>query len=116
MGIKKEMDKLFGSPGEAMKSIKELSDSVAALDTAKLKELRGILAAVGGVQVGPEEIKLIVEMVKIICAVDIEKVKEFRQLIVNLTQLVKLLPRDIPIGEILQTVREEFAGKQESSR
>lgn len=106
--IKKQMDDIFGTPGQALKQIKELSDSVATIDMSKLKELRVILATIPSLQIDNEFLRLVVELVKILDNVELDKVKEFRQLILNISQLVAKLPKDIPIGEILQTVKEDL--------
>ncbi len=108
--LKQQMDENFGKPGEAIKNIKELSDSLASIDKEKLRELKSMMGAMGNVQVDIEQLRLIVEVVRMLCSVDIEKVKEFRQLLISLIQLVKLLPKDmkdLPIGEILQGLKQE---------
>lgn len=106
--LKKQMDGWFGPPGEALKTITELSNSLANIDMAKVKELRTMVGALGTVQIQPDELRLVTELVKMLCGVDIEMIREFRQLIINLTQLVRLLPKDVPVAEILQAVRSEI--------
>ncbi len=109
-GMKKFMDENFGKPGEAIKNMKELSDSLVSIDKEKLKELKSMMGAIGNVQMDVEQLRLIVEVVRMLCSVDIEKVKEFRQLLISLIQLVKLLPKDIkdlPIAEILQELKQK---------
>ena len=71
-----------------------------------------MMGSMGNVQMDIEQLRLIVEIVKMLCSVDIEKVKEFRQLLVNIQQIVKLLPKDVnlkelPIGEILAGIKKE---------
>lgn len=106
--IKNRLDNIFGPPGEALKNVKELSDSLANIDVAKLKELRATFSVMSGVQVSGEELHMVVDLARILCNVDLEKVKEFRQLVINLTQLVKLLPKDVPVGDIIQAVKGEL--------
>lgn len=107
--FKKQMNGWFGPPGEAIKNITELSNSLVSIDQAKLKEVRSLMGALGNFPVDVEQLRLVVELVKMLCAVDIENVKEFRQLILNLIQLVKLLPKDmkdLPISDILHQVKQ----------
>lgn len=111
-GLKDFMDSNFGKPGEAIKLLKDLSEAVASIDQAKLKEIKTMMGSMGNVQMDIEQLRLIVEIVKMLCSVDIEKVKEFRQLLVNIQQIVKLLPKDVnlkelPIGEILAGIKKE---------
>jgi hypothetical protein len=119
--FKKQMDESFGSPAQAIKSIKELSDSLAQFDHAKLKDLKALLATMDleRLKTVLEIIKQLrsvdirstdmVEVVKMIVNLDIAKVKEFNQVLVNLIALVKLLPKDfkdLPIGEILNQLKQ----------
>jgi hypothetical protein len=70
------------------------------------------MGSMGNVQVDAEQLRLINEIVKTLCNVDIEKVKEFRQLLVNIQQIIKLLPKDVnlkdlPIGELLSGLKQD---------
>lgn len=108
--LKTTMDETFGKPGEAIKNIKELADSLAAIDQAKLKEIKSLMTLMGNVPLEGAQLGHIVEIVKMVCAVDIEKLKETRELIVSLNQLAKMLPKDLkdlPIDEILRAIKQE---------
>jgi len=47
-----------------------------------------------------------VELVRMFCTLDIEKIKEARQLVANILQVVKALPKDLPVGEIVGSLKE----------
>jgi len=109
--IKKHFDSMFGDPTALLKSVNEISASLATLDMQKLKEMRAIIVSLGSIQAGvnQEQMQYVTEIIKILCSVDIEKVKEFRALIQNLTHLAKMLPKDVPVKEIMDIVKGEVS-------
>jgi|GEM_PF-1625707 hypothetical protein len=105
-GLKDLLDSNFGKPTEAIHLLTELSNAVASIDQAKLREVKGMLGSMSNVQLDVDQLRLVVELVRMFCTLDIEKVKEARQLVANIFQLVKALPKDLPVGEIVGTLKE----------
>jgi hypothetical protein len=143
-GLKDLIESNFGKPTEAIHSLTELSNAIASIDQAKLREIKGMLGSMGNVQMDVEQLRLVVELVKefctldiaklkevkglmgsmgkadlnvdqlrlvvellkLFCTLDIEKLKEAGKLIANVTQLVNKLPKDLPVGEIVGSLKE----------
>lgn len=117
--IKKQLDENFGNPKEAIKNIKELSDSLKALseslkdiDETKFKTI-GSFAKMDFKQVNlilelVKELRLAgaFELLKIFLCLDKDARKDLIQITLNLVALVKSLPKDLPVGEIVSSLKE----------
>ncbi|GAH43513.1 unnamed protein product, partial [marine sediment metagenome] len=100
----------FGSPDEALKAVREVSEALTSLDRAKLRLVRSVIAEVGKVKGSPEELGTFLELIRLITSCDIERLKDINSITSNLVKLVKLLPKDmslqaLPLKEIIAEVR-----------
>lgn len=79
-------------------------------DEARLRLVRSILIEVSRMRQGPEELSLVVELVKFIAAMPQEKVVAVRDTVEGLNKLVKLLPKDgltgLPLRELLEELKK----------
>jgi hypothetical protein len=105
-GIKDLLDANFGKPAEAIHLLTELSNAIASVDQAKIKEVKAMLGSMGNVQLDVDQLRLVVELVRMFGTLDIEKIKEARQLVANIFQVVKALPKDLPVDEIVSSLKE----------
>ena len=105
-GLKDLLDSNFGKPTEAIHLLTDLSNAIASIDQAKLREVKAMLGSMGNVQLDVDQLRLVVELVRMFCTLDIEKIKEARQLVANILQVVKALPKDLPFGEIVGSLKE----------
>ncbi len=108
--IKKFFDETFGSPEEALKTMRGVSEALTSLDQAKLRLLRSVLAEVGKVKGSPEELEAFLEILRLITSASMEQLTAIRDIIANLVKLGKLLPKDLslqalPLKEIIEEVR-----------
>lgn len=109
-GLKKFMDETFGSPQEALKTIRGVSDILTGLDTPKLRLVRSTLESVGKVKGSPEELEMVLELIRLITSANMEQLTAIRDITANLAKLAKLLPRqgiqELPIREILEEMKK----------
>ncbi len=111
MQIKKFFDETFGSPDEALKTVRGVSDALTSLDRAKLRLVRSVLTEVGKVKGSPEELETFLELLRVITSASMEQLTAIRDITANLVKLVKLLPKDmslqaLPLKEIIEEVRK----------
>ena len=109
--IKKFFDETFGSPEEALKTMRGVSEALTSLDQAKLRLLRSVLAEVGKVKGSPEELEAFLEIMRLITSASMEQLTAIRDITTNLIKLGKLLPKDmslqaLPLKEIIEEVRK----------
>lgn len=108
MKIIREVEKSFGLPklGEAAEVLKNLPDE------ARLKQVKGILAEVGKLKSGPEELGMALALIKLIVEADMEHLNAIRDITHNILKLSRLLPKDalnkLPIGEMIAEVRKSM--------
>ncbi|GAH42144.1 unnamed protein product [marine sediment metagenome] len=107
--IKKFFDETFGSPEEALKTMRGVSEALTSLDQAKLRLLRSVLAEVGKVKGSPEELEAFLEIMRLITNASMEQLTAIRDITSNLIKLGKLLPKDmslqaLPLKEIIEEV------------
>jgi hypothetical protein len=110
MEFKKFMNKTFGTPQEALRTVTGISEAVTSLDNSKLRLLKSILEAAAKVKGSPEELQTVLELVRLIVAADIGQLTAVRDITANLVKLVRLLPKEglasLPLKEIVAEVRK----------
>ena len=107
-GIKKFFDETFGSPEEALKTVRGVSEALSNLDQAKLRLVKSVLAEAGKVKGSPEELPMVLDLIRLITATNMEQLTAVRDILANLAKLVKLLPKDLkqlPLKEIIEEVK-----------
>jgi hypothetical protein len=114
-GIKNFLDGSLGPPGEALKNLKELTQALASIDIAKLRLLYALINSVDKIKGTPEELQTFVQIVTLLSAFSVEQLNALNDIIVNLTKLLRLLPREqlknIPAGDlakVVASIAEEF--------
>lgn len=108
-GLKKAFDKTFGPPGEALKTIRVVSDALTSLDQAKLRLVKSVLGEVGKVKGSPEELQMVLDLIRLITGASTEQLTAIRDILANLTKLVKYLPKDLkqlPLKEIVEEIKK----------
>lgn len=107
-GLKKMFDGTFGPPGEALKSLKGISEALSTLDAQKLRALKSVLDAAAKVKGGPGELELFVEMVRLITSASMEQLTAIRDILANLNTILKHIPKEqlsqLPVKEILSEI------------
>jgi len=110
MNIKKFFDETFGSPEEALKAVRGVSEVLTSLDKAKLRLVRSVIAEVGKVKGSPEELETFLEIMRLITSASLEQLTAIRDITANMVKLAKFLPKEglanIPIKEIIEEVRK----------
>ncbi len=108
--IKKVLDDTFGSPDEALKTIRAVSEALSGLDPAKMRQVKAILADVGKVKGSPEELQTLLEVIRLITSADMEQLNAIRTITDNVIKLSKLIPKEglagLPLKEIIEEVRK----------
>lgn len=108
-GLKRFFDETFGSPEEALKTMKGVSEALTSLDQAKLRLVRSVLESAGKVKGSPEELATLLEVVRIISSTNLQQLTAVRDITANLVKLAKLFPeglKQIPLSEIIAEVRK----------
>ncbi|MBA7657082.1 hypothetical protein ES703_65012 [subsurface metagenome] len=110
-GLKKFFDETFGSPDEALKAVRGVSEALTSLDKAKLRLVRSVIVEVGKVKGSPEELETLLELMRLITSASLEQLTAIRDITANVVKLVKLLPKDmslqtLPLKEIIEEVRK----------
>jgi hypothetical protein len=113
--IKSLIDGSLGPPGEALKNLKDISQALASIDIAKLKLLYTIINSVDKVKGTPQELQVFLEILRLMSTFSPEQLNAVNDIIVNLTKLLRLLPREqlknMPIGDLAKvatSILEEF--------
>jgi len=110
MQIKKILDETFGPPGEALKTIRGVSEALSTLDQPKLRLLKSTLDSVAKVKGSPQELDMVLELIRLIVSADMEKIVAVRDIVTNLVKLVRYLPKEalaaLPIKEIVGEIRK----------
>lgn len=109
--VKKFLDETFGSPEEALKTMRGVSEAFTSLDKEKLRLVRSVLTEVGKVKGSPEELEAFLEIMRLITTAPLEQLTAVRDIAANLVKLGKLLPKDmslqaLPLKEIIEEVRK----------
>ena len=107
-GLKKIFDEALGPPGEALKTVRAISESLAAVDEAKLRLVKSIIDSIGKVKGSPQELEAFLEIIKLITATDIEKLTVIRDIISLLVRAMRYLPKEGLKGLPLKEIVEEF--------
>lgn len=109
-GLKEFFDRTFGSPDEALRTIRAASEAMATLDTAKLRLVRSVLESANRVKGSPEELQMVLEVLNLIARVDMEKLTAIKDITANLLKLAKFLPKEglkqFPLKEIVEEIRK----------
>ena len=109
-GLKKFMDDTFGPPGEALKTLKGVSEALTSVDQAKLRQVKSVLDTAAKVKGSPEELSMVLDLIRLIAGINMEQLTAIRDIMVNLTKLVRLLPsgglKTLPIQEILEEMKK----------
>jgi len=109
-GIKKFFDETFGSPDEALKTMRGVSEALTTLDKAKLRLVRSVVVEVGKVKGSPEELRMLLDLLRIITSASLEQLTAIRDITANLVKLVRFLPKEglanLPFKEIIEEVRK----------
>jgi len=108
-GLKKFMDETFGTPQEALKTVTGVSAALASLDQAKLRLVKSVLTEAGKVKGSPEELGMVLDLIRLITSANMEQLNAVRDILANLVKLVRLLPKDLkqlPLKEIIEEVRK----------
>lgn len=109
-GIKKFFDDTFGSPDEALKTLRAVSEALSGLDRAKIRQVKSILTEVARVKGSPEELQMVLELIRLITSANMEQLNAVREITANLVKLAKLLPKEglagLPLKEIVEEVRK----------
>ena len=110
MSIKRFFNETFGSPDEALKTIRAVSEALTGLDRTKIRQVRSILAEVGKVKGSPEELQMVLELIRLITSADMGQLNAVREITANLVRLGKLLPKEglagLPFKEIVEEVKK----------
>jgi superfamily I DNA and/or RNA helicase len=107
--IQKGLNKLFGTPSEVIKNLKEISQSLSSLDNTKLKLLQSVLDSAATMKGNPEELKMLLELIKLITGASIEQLTVVKDITANIVQIVQNLPEGgikTPIKAIKEIVEE----------
>jgi hypothetical protein len=106
--IKKMFDKTFGQPGEALQAVRGISEALSALDAQKLRLLRSVLDAAAKVKGSPGELEIFLEVIRLITSASMEQLTAIRDILTNLSKILKYLPREklggLPIKEIISEI------------
>ena len=107
--IKRMGNKTFGPPGEALQTLKAVSEALTSLDERKLRLVKSVLELVGKVKGSPEELQMILDLIRVIASASIEQLTAIRDITANLVKLARLMPtglKELPIKEIIAEVRK----------
>jgi len=110
MQIKKILDETLGPPQEALKTLRGVSEALTSLDQPKLRLLKSTLDSVAKVKGSPEELQMVLEIIRLIVSADIERLTTVRDITANLVKLVRYLPKEalkeLPLKEIAEEIRK----------
>lgn len=101
----REIEKKFGLP-----PLTEVASVLKALpDEKKLRLVKGVIDSAAKVKGSPEELKTLLELIKIIVTASPEQISAVKDITANLVKLAKYLPKDLkqlPLKEIVEEVRK----------
>jgi hypothetical protein len=103
--LKGAFERATGAPPLA-----EVTEFLKALpDEGRMKLLRDILREAAKVKGDVQELRLLVEMVRLIHDTPEPKIAAVRDMVAKLEGLIRLLPplKEIPLGELLEELRRE---------
>jgi len=102
------LEKAFNLP-----SLKNVSDTLRNLpDERRLRQLKQILGSAAKVKGSPEELQILLELIRLIVTADTEKLTAVKDITSNILKLVKYLPQEalkgLPLKEIVEEIRREL--------
>lgn len=108
-GLIKDIEKTVGLP--------KLGDVAGALrnlpDEKRLRLVRSIINDIGRVKGSPEELALVVALIKLIIDADMEHLNAVKEITANLVKLIRYLPKDalsqLPVSEIVEEIRKKMS-------
>ena len=104
-GIFKQIEEKFGLP-----SLSRISEVLKQIpDERKLRLVKQIIDSATKIKGSPEELELLLELIRLITMVDIEQLKAVKSITANLLKLVKLLPKEIATKEILAEIKKSLS-------
>lgn len=115
--IQKGLNKLFGTPGEVIKNLKEISQALSSMDNEKLKLLQLVLDSAAGMRGSPEELKALLELIKLITSASLEQLTAVKDITSNIAKVVQNLPKEglksLPIKEIAEEFKKLSGDKKQ---
>lgn len=105
----REVEDKIGLP-----KLAEVAEVLKSLDERKLRIVKAVLNDVSKIKGSPEELAMVVALVKYITDADMEHLNAVRDITANLVKVVKYLPKDaikeLPLKEIAQEVKKAMGG------
>lgn len=90
----------------------QVSNVLKALpDEKKLRLVKSLLDSAAKVRGSPEELQILLELIRLIISANLEQLTAIRDITSNLLKLVKYLPKDmslktLPLKEIMEEIRK----------
>lgn len=104
-GALRKIEQSFGLP-----PLTQVSEVIRSLpDEKKLRLVKQVLDSATKVKGSPEELRMVLDLIRLITATNMEQLTAVRDILANLAKLVKLLPKDLkqlPLKEIIEEVKK----------
>jgi hypothetical protein len=108
--VMKWLDENVGNPGQALQVIKEISQALAQIDTAKLRLVKSIIESATKMKGDPQELESFLAILRLVATIDTEKLVAVKEIIVNLSALpLKDLAEglsSLPLKEIVAEMKK----------
>lgn len=103
-GPLRKIEQSFGLP-----PLTQVSEVLRSLpDEKKLRLVKQVLDSATKVKGSPEELRMVLDLIRLITATNMEQLTAVRDILANLAKLVRLLPKDLkqlPLKEIIEEVK-----------